>query len=106
MGLGELRVELNGALQQRTRFLVGSLASSPLQLSPAKIVIVGLEIVGASARDAPPLALAELYRQGRDDLSRHLILHGEDVGQVAVVPFGPEVATGRAVDQLSGDPYL
>src|SRR5262245_31990640 len=32
-----------------------------------------------------------------------LILNGEDVGELAIVPFGPEVIAVFGVDQLRGD---
>ena len=32
-----------------------------------------------------------------------VVLDGENVGQVTVITFGPQVAAGVAVDQLGGD---
>ena len=41
--------------------------------------------------------------QGGDDGRGHLVLDGEDVLEVAVVSFRPEVVSGGAVDELGGD---
>jgi len=105
VGLGKLRIEVDGPFQQRARFFDTRSAALKNQLSSTQIVVISIEVVGALVRDTPLLALVQLQRQGRDDLPRHLILHGEDVGEVAVVPLGLHVAASRAVDELSGDPH-
>src|SRR5207302_10522689 len=38
-----------------------------------------------------------------DDRSRHLVLDGEDILQLAVVAFGPDVPIGLRIDQLHGN---
>ena len=43
--------------------------------------------------------------QGSEDLGRHVVLHGKDVGQRAVVGFRPEVRAICDVDQLSGNAH-
>ena len=37
-------------------------------------------------------------------MARHVVLHREDIGQVAVEPLGPEVPASGRVDELRGDP--
>ncbi len=37
---------------------------------------------------------------GADDL----VLHGEEVGELAVISFGPDVGAGKRIDQLDRDP--
>ena len=94
------------ARSQQRLGLARSLPSSICrpQLAPAQEAVVGFQIVGALGGDALPIAGVEIERERGDDLRRHVVLHGEDVGQVAVEPLGPEVAAGRRVDELGGDP--
>jgi hypothetical protein len=40
-----------------------------------------------------------------DDSLGDLVLHRENVGEATVVPFGPKVAAGRDVVELSGDAH-
>ena len=47
----------------------------------------------------------ELQLQGRDDGLADLVLQGEDVGEIAVPVFGPDVAAGLAVDERGGDAH-
>ena len=41
--------------------------------------------------------------QRRDNRAGHLVLDGENVLELAVVAFGPNVPVGFCVDQLHGD---
>ena len=45
---------------------------------------------------------------GRGDRDRHrlgdLVLHRENVGEIAVVALGPDMIAGLGLDQLRGDP--
>ena len=52
------------------------------------------------------LAGGELDLQGCDDVLRDLVLQGEQVGHLAVVPLGPQVVAGQRVDELGGDAHL
>ena len=49
--------------------------------------------------------LAELGSQGGDDLAGNVVLDRENVGQLAVVALGPQMAAGLGVDQLGGDAH-
>src|ERR1700730_1103295 len=44
-------------------------------------------------------------RERADDLAGDLVLHGEDVGKLAVVTVRPDVRAGRGVDQLGRDAH-
>src|SRR3546814_487330 len=66
-------------------------------------MVVGLQVLRTLAGETPLLVPRQLERQRRDDLLRDLVLDREDVGQLAVVPLGPEMAARLAVDQLRGD---
>jgi len=50
------------------------------------------------------VAAAQIERQRGDDPGRHVILHREDVGELPVEAFGPQMAAGRSIDQLRRDP--
>jgi hypothetical protein len=89
VGLRKLRIELDGPLEQRTRFFDRRRAALKDQLTAAQVVVVGFEVVRVLALHAAPLALRQRHRKGRDDLRRDFVLHGEDVGQLAVISFGP-----------------
>ena len=64
---------------------------------------MSLRIQGPRMDEAPAL----LGREDRVDLvrdrPRHLSLKAKDVAQGPLIVLGPEVAVGRAVDQLDGD---
>ena len=45
-----------------------------------------------SRRQPLPVAIGQVERQRADDLLRDVVLHGEDVGQVAVEALRPQVA--------------
>src|SRR5215472_8191107 len=46
----------------------------------------------------------QIHLEGNDDALRYLVLQGENVAKVSVIPLRPEVAAGRAVDELHIDP--
>ena len=48
---------------------------------------------------------AERHLERVDDLAGDVVLDLEDIGQVAIVAVGPQVATGGRVDELRGDPH-
>src|SRR4030095_3217515 len=100
----ELPVEFDSLLQETARFLIGLLAALHLQLAASEIVVVGLKVIRAFLVQALLLTSRQLHRKRRDDLPRDLILNREHVGQVAVVLFSPQMATGRTVDKLRDDP--
>ena len=47
---------------------------------------------GVLGRQPLPVALGQVERQRADDLLRHVVLHGEYVGQVAIEPLRPQMA--------------
>jgi hypothetical protein len=53
-----------------------------------------------------PLSQALVLRHQRaDDLLRHVVLHGEYVGQIAIEPLRPKMASRGCVDKLGGDAH-
>ncbi len=104
VGRGEARIERDRALQQRAALGDVIAAVTRDQLTATQIPIVRLDVVGASARHPPALLGRQRDLERGDDLTRDLVLDLEDVGQLAVVALGPDVAAGRPVDQLGRDP--
>lgn len=47
----------------------------------------------------------DLRLDRRDDALSDLVLHGEDVDQLAVVALGPEMTAGGGVVELRGDTH-
>ena len=60
--------------------------------------IPGVHVVGRLALGAEILGGIKLRLDRRDDGLRDLVLHGEHVGEIAVVALRPEVAAGGDVD--------
>ena len=75
---------------------------SLVEESPADAEVIGLHVLRRlSLRQ---LAGGELAEQGLDDAGDDLVLHGEDIGQIAVEALGPEMAAALArIDQLGVD---
>ena len=97
-------VECGCAPKQPLGLAIGLIRELPPELAPAQEPVVGLLIVGALGDDALAVASAEIERERRDDVRRHVVLDGEDVGELPVEPLRPKVAAGGCVDELGGDP--
>ena len=67
--------------------------------------IVGFHVLGSTVPEARLLVSAQLHLQGGDDFVGDLVLYGEDVFEVAVVAFRPQVAAIVAVDELGVDAH-
>ena len=65
----------------------------------------GIHAFGRPAPGALALDAAELGFERGDDRRHDLVLHGEDVLEIAVVAFGPEMVAGCGLDQLRGDAH-
>ena len=75
------------------------------QLAPAQEAVMRLDPRRCSGRDLGRTRLVEIDLKSGDDLARHIVLHLEDVGELAIIALGPEVTAGHAVDQLRGDAH-
>src|SRR5262245_11294415 len=82
--------------------MVAEIAVDPI-LACHQVIVVGLDAFGAATLDRLPFAGEEFELQRCDDGLRNLVLDGENVGEIAVVAFGPDMIPGRAVDQLRTD---
>jgi hypothetical protein len=100
---GEIRVEFGRLLKEAfgQRIVLGAGAAHMPQ--PALVGRPGVEVVWRLAHR--PLQLGLSDRRGDRDRHRltDLVLHREDVGEVAVVALGPDVVAGLRLDQLSGN---
>ncbi|MCY1305917.1 hypothetical protein D9M70_557460 [compost metagenome] len=71
-----------------------------------EIVVVGVETFGRLAFGALHLDPFELRRNRADDAFGYLILQLENVVERAFEALGPEMRTGRGIDELAGDADL
>jgi hypothetical protein len=76
---GELRIQFDRALKERSRLRVRLLRRSLPQRAAPQVAIVGFHVVGAVGGDALEVDGVEIERERRDDLGRHVVLYREDV---------------------------
>jgi hypothetical protein len=67
--------------------------------------VVGGNIGAPHAANAVQLRQLDLRRDGTDHVAGDLFLQVEDVFEIPVISFRPDVVSGLAVDELRGDPY-
>jgi len=67
------------------------------------IAVPGVQILRRFALRALTLDRTEFRLDSRCDGAGDLVLHREDVREVPVVAFGPDLISGRAIDQLGRD---
>ena len=71
---------------------------SQRQRPGAQTQVVRFEHLGRLPLGAPDLGLVDVSDQPTDNSLRDLVLHREDVRQLAIVALGPEVVAGQRVD--------
>ena len=59
------------------------------ELAPVQESIVRRDVAGPGLANARLLGRAECDLEGADDLQRDLVLHREDIGEVAIVALRP-----------------
>ena len=64
----------------------------------------GIKAFRRLADRAPQLSFGDRRGERGRQCLRDLILHGEDVGQIAIVALGPDVISRFTFDQLRSDP--
>lgn len=103
MGASEVRVKQHYLLKESFRDPVvvrGELAEMP---QPALVGGPGIETFGWLAHGPVQFRVGDRW----SDRDRHrlcdLVLHRENIGEVTVVPFGPEVIAGPRLDELRGN---
>ena len=65
-----------------------------------------VEVVGLQVRLVAPPTRAQVQSQGVDDAAGNLVLNGEDIGQRAIEPVGPQAIVIACPDQRDGDAQL
>jgi len=95
-----VRVEREGAVKQPLRLVVVLLGRAVVQHLGGQHALIGRHVVGRLA--LRPVVASGLDAAGkrRDDRTGHLVLDGEDILEVAVIAFGPNVSIGFRIDQL------
>ena len=82
-----------------------ALREPPQLLSATQKAVIRFQVVGLLGREPLLVALRQVERERADNLLRHVVLHGEDVGQVAIETLRPQMSARGRVDKLCGDPY-
>jgi hypothetical protein len=73
------------------------------ELATAQDVFVGGEVGSGFGQHTVPLETSELHRCRADNASGDVFLHTEDILDLTVVCFGPDLPTGRGLGQLGAD---
>ncbi len=105
MGRGKVGILRQGPFEKLDRPLVVLLPVAQVVLPALHVEIVGGHARGRSPGEARSLGGRELELKGGDDLLGDVRLHREDVFQLPLVGFGPEMAVGLGLDQLAGDAH-
>src|ERR1700730_15196549 len=105
MGVREIRIECERLFEQP----VGCNAIGPSALvhvpEAALAIIPGAHVL-RPLRDYPlALGAGQRWLDRGGDTRGDVVLHREDVSQIAVVTLGPEMGTGGCIDQLAGDAH-
>ena len=96
----QFRIKFDRFLQKRTG-LFQIFFRAFIQMSAAVLQHVpGVQIIGLVHPGAVPLCLGELGLDCADHGLGQFILQIEDIFKLAVIPFGPQMVAGGAVDQL------
>ena len=54
--------------------------------------VIRVQVVGVLGREPLLIALCQIERQSVDNLLRNVVLHGKDIGQVAIETLRPEMS--------------
>ena len=102
LGLGQPRVERERLFEEADGFKVPLWIGRSAHRLRAKIERIRLGIVRARLVDALALRGRQRGRQALGDLQRHLALHRENIGELAVVLLRPARLLRDRIDQLDG----
>src|SRR5439155_8434729 len=68
-------------------------------------IIPGTHVLRSLPDNALALSAGQCWLNRGGDARGDVVLHGEDIGQIAVITVGPEMSAGRCIDQLAGDAH-
>src|SRR5258706_1153361 len=98
-----VRVEREGAVEQALRLRVILPHRAMVQHLGGQHALISRHVVGRLALRTVVRGCLDAAGQRRDDRAGHLVLDGEDILELAVIAFGPNVPVGFRIDQLHGD---
>src|SRR6266481_5634047 len=95
---GKIRIELDGPAKKGLCCLV-FLRSEFIEVPKSPLVgLPGIEPFGRFAQNPLLLDIGECWLDDTGHARRNLVLHGEDIADVAVVAFGPDMSAGGRID--------
>src|SRR6516225_8458432 len=103
MGLAIGGGDRDGAPAQRLGFRHPGAGDLADMRKGADHALPGVEIFGWLALAGEVLGRVEFRLDRRDHLLGDFVLEHEDVGKLAVVALGPDMGSGRGLDQLRGN---
>ena len=103
VGEGVVGIDPGGAAKHLAREQQALLVEAIEELAAAQVALVGLDAAGRRRRGRPALDLGEHAAQRLGDGERDLLLHREDVGELAIVAPRPLLVAAHRIDQLEGD---
>src|SRR5215472_12018358 len=103
MGQGEARIEGDRAFEQLAGqpIVVGGVAAN--MFDAAQQAFIGRQTLRALARGTLDLRLLDPASEGGHDRAGDLVLDLEQLADVAIVAFGPDMIARRGIDQLRRD---
>src|SRR5215471_21800635 len=105
MRRGETRIELDRPQVHRPGLRDPLPRAAAERLARAQPSLVCLHIGGAAPAQPSLLALRQLNRERADDLLHNLVLGREDVGEIAIEPFRPQMPAAASIDELRRDAH-
>src|SRR5690242_15616130 len=98
VGVGKTRVEIDSAFQKFDCTLVLFRLEFRVVPQTAMVALPGVEAVRWLARGALAFAALDIREDRGRNGRGNLVLHSKDIGQVAVKPLGPEMASRSRLD--------
>src|ERR1700749_138702 len=95
IGCGVIRVEIDGALKERGRFVVFLAACMRKEFATAQTEFVGREICSGLGEHTLPLKTRQRYRSRTYNATGNVVLHGKDVLALGIVGFRPDMNPRR-----------
>ena len=100
-----IRLQLQRLLVQLPRLEHSFLGELEEFVHGARRELPRFEVLGTALPELRVVAHHQLGLQGHDDVAGDLVLHLENVLDLSVVTFGPEMAGVGGIDQLRGDAH-
>ena len=97
-------VDVDRLRQQRLRLLVLVRAQPPDVRQRADDKVPGVDVLGRLAANPRRFRHQDLREDRPDHVVGDVVLQFENVGQLAIIAFRPQMGAARGVDQLTGHP--